>query len=603
MSQNVDANRVNIRTNFTMPFLDTIAPALKIGEERTRPQDSLVWYWQGLQWVNLRSGKNVKDTIPLFHIGAGAPALRPIYAINGALRASNWGAGFGWVPRLLGDSTMVGDVDSNSFALKQWVINNFGPGGAATVGFQNGLNLNGSFGELGGTLLHQTTITQGAFRMIWTGSDPSIVMNLSSTSTGVALNINSTADGIHAFTSTGGTALFGSSSGIGVYGVSTGLSGSGVFAQASGGGNGSAVLAQSQAAGTYVYDGTYQDASTSTIAPLNRLFRTTSGTPAAGLGQSFDFYLQGTTGSNFISNQFITQWLDPTTATRTSQWALKGVGNAVINTLITFNGNGQGTMINTIPSATLFAVSNTEPSANNIAISGTSINGTGVIGFSTGNDAVGGVSTNGNGGNFTSSTGVGISVGSNSSTNAAALITLTPTTTNTLRTIATFYRNTSTTGANGIAGGVEINDKTTTGTTAGVTLVSTLTDATGASPTSQYSIQTQNASTVKSTVWTLDGNGNITETGGKIIKLVTTGAGTYTILANDYEVVATGTTSTWTLPATATATRELKLVNHGSGAITTSIAITTSNGTTTTTIPAGQTFIIASDLTVWRKSN
>jgi hypothetical protein len=48
--QNVDADRVNVRTNFTLPVTDTTAAALKIGEERIRPQDSSLYRWNGLRW-------------------------------------------------------------------------------------------------------------------------------------------------------------------------------------------------------------------------------------------------------------------------------------------------------------------------------------------------------------------------------------------------------------------------------------------------------------------------------------------------------------------------------------------------------------------------
>lgn len=48
--QNVDAERVNVRANFTMPLADTLKPALKIGELRTRPQDSSMYRWNGLRW-------------------------------------------------------------------------------------------------------------------------------------------------------------------------------------------------------------------------------------------------------------------------------------------------------------------------------------------------------------------------------------------------------------------------------------------------------------------------------------------------------------------------------------------------------------------------
>lgn len=281
MAQNVDADRVNIRKNFTMPFLDTLAAAIKIGEERTRPQDSLVWYWQGLRWVNLRGVVSVKDTIPLFHIGLGSPALRPIYAINGVLRASNWGAGYGWVPRLLGDSTMVGDVDTTSIAYKQWIINNFGPGGPLTIGFQNGLSLIGSNAELGANpLLHNTTIDMtGLYTLSMSGSSSNTVLNVFSTSSGLAAQIQS-------------------SSGIGAN-IST-------------------------LTGAYALSAGITPASTNTAVKVLNVLRTTSGTAAIGMGGFIGYQLNDAGNFTQESGRLEFDWTDAAHATFTSQFHIRG---------------------------------------------------------------------------------------------------------------------------------------------------------------------------------------------------------------------------------------------------------------------------------------
>lgn len=282
MAQNVDADRVNIRKNFTMPLLDTIAAALKIGEERTRPQDSLVWYWQGLRWVNLRGAIALKDTIPLFHIGAGAPALRPIYALNGALRASNWGAGYGWVPRLLADTTMVGDVDTTSIAYKQWVINQFSPGGPFSVGFRNGLSLVGSFAELGANpLLHNTTIDGGStnYVMAFIGNGVNQVVNISNSGSGIAAQIQATS------------------------------------------GEGLVVSSFSSLAADFDVVPT----STNTIVKAINIFRSTSGTAAVGMGTYIGYQLKD--AGNFIEDAGALQyeWTDASHATFSSIFRLKGV--------------------------------------------------------------------------------------------------------------------------------------------------------------------------------------------------------------------------------------------------------------------------------------
>lgn len=100
----------------------------------------------------------------------------------------------------------------------------------------------------------------------------------------------------------------------------------------------------------------------------------------------------------------------------------------------------------------------------------------------------------------------------------------------------------------------------------------------------------------------LSGNGNLTITGGYISHITTQGAGTYNIANNDWTVIATGTTSTWTFPALVIG-QVWNLVNHGSGSITLSAPVTTANGTTSTTITAGSTYQVQYDGTVLRKIN
>jgi len=85
------------------------------------------------------------------------------------------------------------------------------------------------------------------------------------------------------------------------------------------------------------------------------------------------------------------------------------------------------------------------------------------------------------------------------------------------------------------------------------------------------------------------------------------GTGAYTVLATDYVVINTGVAATWTLPAASgCAGRVYRLLNQGTGSITLSAAVTTANGTTSTTlvITAGSNFYeILSDGTVWRRIN
>ena len=85
------------------------------------------------------------------------------------------------------------------------------------------------------------------------------------------------------------------------------------------------------------------------------------------------------------------------------------------------------------------------------------------------------------------------------------------------------------------------------------------------------------------------------------------GTGAYTLASTDYVVINTGAAATWTLPAAATcAGKVYRLLNHGTGNITLSIAVSTANATTTTNLSfiAGTNYAeIISDGTAWRMLN
>ena len=80
-----------------------------------------------------------------------------------------------------------------------------------------------------------------------------------------------------------------------------------------------------------------------------------------------------------------------------------------------------------------------------------------------------------------------------------------------------------------------------------------------------------------------------------------TSAGSYTITADDYDVIFTGSTATWTFP-TAAKGRHINLINHGTGAITLGTAVTTANGVTSSSLAAGSSYQLDYDNTnsVWR---
>jgi hypothetical protein len=94
---------------------------------------------------------------------------------------------------------------------------------------------------------------------------------------------------------------------------------------------------------------------------------------------------------------------------------------------------------------------------------------------------------------------------------------------------------------------------------------------------------------------------------GSLSAAYRSGTGNYTLLTTDYVVINTGTAATWTLPAANTCAGKMyRLLNHGTGNITLSIAVSTANATTTTNLAfgAGTNYSeIISDGTAWRALN
>lgn len=134
------------------------------------------------------------------------------------------------------------------------------------------------------------------------------------------------------------TALFGNAlraegidGGIGVEGVSsTGYagnftSGSGPGLQASTGNN-TAIIAN------------VNPPSTNTIHQGVSIIRTTSGSPANGIGVSIDLANE-TSVTSRITNQIVSKLTDVTDTTRTSQFELYGVNNAVTDTILSIDGD------------------------------------------------------------------------------------------------------------------------------------------------------------------------------------------------------------------------------------------------------------------------
>lgn len=188
----------------------------------------------------------------------------------------------------------------------------------ATVIFtaDNGLNVNApNNAELGGLLLKTTTITTGAFQMIFDGSaGPTNTLRV----------INTTNTAIRGET-TSGNAVFGiATTGVG-----------GQFNTTSG----SAAI---QGFSTNSLGGNFANgpASTNTVVTVVGVQRGTTGTAADGIGASIDISLTTTTTPNVLSNQIISKWTTANNPTRTSEFSITGVNSGSTNVLLTISGAG-----------------------------------------------------------------------------------------------------------------------------------------------------------------------------------------------------------------------------------------------------------------------
>ncbi len=190
--------------------------------------------------------------------------------------------------------------------------------------------------QLGGTLIQNTTI-DGNFTTLFHNSITGLF----------TLNVKNDDSGGSAISGDGGnTGVYGQSvNGTGVQGVST--NGVGVYAAGTNSGIGlfatsasSSIAAFAQATDGVGLVAANIPASASTIEKVVEIRRNTSGTAGNGIGGSLGFYLQTTTTPSQLSNEIISKWTDATNATRTSQFIITGINNAVTADLFTLSGNG-----------------------------------------------------------------------------------------------------------------------------------------------------------------------------------------------------------------------------------------------------------------------
>ncbi len=252
---------------------------------------------------------------------------------NGALQLNKYGVG-----TFTGTPAKTLQVDASGNIIE-------GSVSISAITADNGLTANTSTNiQLGGTLLQNSTIDATAsYNLNITGAN-------TSSSLGVLKVTNTTA--------TFGRAIYaeitnGAASAVAVYAKSAAggtavsaneTTGTGMFSTVT---SGTAVRGTSTSGFSGVMETTSGTAlqiqaipsSTNTVVTLLNAIRGTSGSAAAGIGGSIDFQT-GTSISVQTSNQLISKWTDSTSATRTSQFVIKGTLSAAAVDLITLNADG-----------------------------------------------------------------------------------------------------------------------------------------------------------------------------------------------------------------------------------------------------------------------
>jgi hypothetical protein len=205
-------------------------------------------------------------------------------------------------------------------------------GGGSTYTASNGLTMAGSDVQLGGTLSNNTTINTNTYNTIFTGTNSDYgngVVSVKNSANGFTLYAESTGSGSPA-----------------IYGVANDAGSTGVSGYST---NGIGIGANSQS-GTALYvttsgglpvfiDANY--ASNSSINNAIKIFAET-GNPTdaqSGMGASISFNLSDNTSGSEEVNSIISKWAD--ISSKTSEFSITGIDNAVAKTLIRLKGNGK----------------------------------------------------------------------------------------------------------------------------------------------------------------------------------------------------------------------------------------------------------------------
>jgi hypothetical protein len=223
--------------------------------------------------------------------------------------------------------------------------------GSGSYTFSNGLTESSGAAKLGGALTQQTTLTSSTsgIGIDYTGINDYIdgpqLSVTNNGSSGVAVHGESTdGRGIEGF----------ATSGVGVYGLAT--SGTALFGNAT---TGSALSIQTTdpSLGNAMLNGLVTGSDNNTVAPWGSYSRATGGTAAAGLGGSFDYYIQASNGTSVQAAQSVLSSTDATAASFTTKLAQYMTDNGVTYQTFTLSGkkiefNQYGAGSNTVTPAT-----------------------------------------------------------------------------------------------------------------------------------------------------------------------------------------------------------------------------------------------------------
>lgn len=230
------------------------------------------------------------DTFYTTPIGVLSPSIQTLYTVSGPnfsnLRHSNWGAGIFTIPGLAPDSSAFIDVDTAG--LRAWLISALTS--SAFPGLDDVLSVNQN-------LLSTHTSDFQTFKWNITGAI------------------------------TGGNSPFE---------VDNSSTGNAITAQSI---SGSAFVGSTTAGGKAA-DLTMTASSTNTALNIVNLYRGTSGTAAAGMGEYINYQLKDASGNIQDAGRLQYEWQDATTGTRTAIFKVRGVTNASLTDWMTADGQG-----------------------------------------------------------------------------------------------------------------------------------------------------------------------------------------------------------------------------------------------------------------------